>query len=567
MYTLGISCYYHDSAAAILKDGHVIAAVEEERFSRKKFDDGFPKLAIGWCLKESGISPDQINSISFYDKPVLKFDRLLDNYIGVAPRGFSSFLDVIPKWLHKRLWVKDEINKHLEGFKGEIIFPEHHMSHAAHTFFTSPFDEAAILTVDGVGEWSTTTFGMGNDIDIKLISDIRWPHSLGLFYSAFTYFLGFKVNEGEYKLMGLSSYGKPKYYDKILDELIDVKNDGSIHLDMKYFAFTYDKYMTNQNFSDLFGIPPRKHDEKAEQIHYDIGASAQLVLEDILLKMVNHVHSKTKMKNLCIGGGVGLNGVANYRILKDGPFENLHIPPSPGDGGSAVGCAQYLYHCFAKNKRIVQQSSERIANNIYVGPEYSNDEIKSFLEKNKISYEFLDTQALLKNTAKLISEGNIIGWYHGKMEWGPRALGNRSILADPRDANMKDILNEKIKHRESFRPFAPSILEEYVTEYFDIDVSSPYMLLVAQVKKPEKIPAVTHIDGTSRLQSVSKEVNPLYYDLINEFYNITGVPVIINTSMNVMGEPIVNTPEQAHAMILKTDMDSLVMGNYLIGKK
>ena len=567
MYTLGISCYYHDSAAALLNNGKVIAAVEEERFSRKKFDDGFPKMAIDWCLKEAGINAGQINSVAFYDKPVLKFDRLLDNYIGVAPRGFSSFLDVIPKWLHKRLWVKDEINKHLEGFKGEIIFPEHHMSHAAHTFFTSPFDEAAILTVDGVGEWSTTTFGMGNDIDIKLISDIRWPHSLGLFYSAFTYFLGFKVNEGEYKLMGLSSYGKPKYYDKILDELIDVKNDGSIHLDMKYFAFTYDKYMTNQNFSDLFGIPPRKHDEKAEQIHYDIGASAQLVLEDILLKMVNHVHSKTKMKNLCIGGGVGLNGVANYRILKDGPFENLHIPPSPGDGGSAVGCAQYLYHCFAKNKRIVQQSSERIANNIYVGPEYSNDEIKSFLEKNKISYEFLDTQALLKNTAKLISEGNIIGWYHGKMEWGPRALGNRSILADPRDANMKDILNEKIKHRESFRPFAPSILEEYVTEYFDIDVPSPYMLLVAQVKKPEKIPAVTHIDGTSRLQSVSKEVNPLYYDLINEFYNITGVPVIINTSMNVMGEPIVNTPEQAHAMILKTDMDSLVMGNYLIGKK
>ena len=567
MYTLGISCYYHDSAAALLNNGKVIAAVEEERFSRKKFDDSFPKMAIDWCLKEAGINAGQINSVAFYDKPVLKFDRLLDNYIGVAPRGFSSFLDVIPKWLHKRLWVKDEINKHLEGFKGEIIFPEHHMSHAAHTFFTSPFDEAAILTVDGVGEWSTTTFGMGNDIDIKLISDIRWPHSLGLFYSAFTYFLGFKVNEGEYKLMGLSSYGKPKYYDKILDELIDVKNDGSIHLDMKYFAFTYDKYMTNQNFSDLFGIPPRKHDEKAEQIHYDIGASAQLVLEDILLKMVNHVHSKTKMKNLCIGGGVGLNGVANYRILKDGPFENLHIPPSPGDGGSAVGCAQYLYHCFAKNKRIVQQSSERIANNIYVGPEYSNDEIKSFLEKNKISYEFLDTQALLKNTAKLISEGNIVGWYHGKMEWGPRALGNRSILADPRDANMKDILNEKIKHRESFRPFAPSILEEYVTEYFDIDVSSPYMLLVAQVKKPEKIPAVTHIDGTSRLQSVSKEVNPLYYDLINEFYNITGVPVIINTSMNVMGEPIVNTPEQAHAMILKTDMDYLVMGNYLIGKK
>ena len=566
MYTLGISCYYHDSAAAVLKDGKVIAAVEEERFSRIKFDDGFPKLAINWCLKEAGIGAENIDSIAFYDKPVLKFERLLDNYIGVAPRGLFSFLNVIPKWIHKRLWVKDEIKKHLKGFTGEIIFPEHHMSHAAHTFFTSPFDEAAILTVDGVGEWSTTTFGTGKDTDIKLINDIRWPHSVGLFYSAFTYFLGFKVNEGEYKLMGLSSYGKPKYYDKIMSELIDVKNDGSIHLNMKYFAFTYDKYMTNQNFSDVFGILPRKHDEKVEQIHYDIGASAQLVLEDILLKMVNHVYNKTKMKNLCLGGGVALNGVTNYRILKEGPFENLHIPPSPGDAGSAIGCAQYLYYYHAKNKRIIEKSSERIANNIYVGPEYSNDEIKSFLDENKISYEFFERDQLLKNTVKLISEGNVVGWYQGKMEWGPRALGNRSILADPRDDEMKDILNEKIKHREAFRPFAPSILEEYVSEYFDMDIPSPYMLLVAKVKKPDKIPAVTHIDGTGRLQSVSKEVNPLYYDLINEFYKLTGIPVIINTSMNVMGEPIVNTPEHAHNMILKTDMDNLVMGNFLVEK-
>jgi len=566
MYTLGISCYYHDSAAAVLKDGNVIAAVEEERFSRIKFDDGFPKRSINWCLKEAGINAESIDSVAFYDKPVLKFERLLDNYIAVAPRGLFSFLDVIPKWIHKRLWVKNEINKHLNGFKGEIIFPEHHMSHAAHTFFTSPFDEAAILTVDGVGEWSTTTFGTGKDTSINLINDIRWPHSVGLFYSAFTYFLGFKVNEGEYKLMGLSSYGKPKYYDMILNEIIDVKNDGSMHLNMKYFAFTYDKYMTNQNFSDLFGIPPRKHDEKVEQIHYDIGASAQLVLEDILLKMVNHVHSKTKMKNLCLGGGVALNGVANYRILKEGPFENLHIPPSPGDAGSAVGSAQYLYYCHAKNKRIIQKSTEQIKNNIYVGPEYSNDEIKKFLDKNKISYEFLEREKLLKNTAKLISDGKIVGWYQGKMEWGPRALGNRSILADPRDEKMKDLLNEKIKHRESFRPFAPSILEEYVSEYFDIDRPSPYMVLVANIKKPDKIPAVTHVDGTGRLQSVSKQVSPLYYDLINEFYKITSVPVIINTSMNVMGEPIVNTPEQAYNMILKTDMDYIVVGSYLVSR-
>ena len=564
MYTLGISCYYHNSAAAILHNGKIIAAVDEERFSRQKFDDNYPKLAINWCLKESGISPAELNAIAFYDKPILKFERLLDNYIGVAPKGFHSFLDVIPKWIHKRLWVKDEIKNHLKEFNGEIIFPEHHMSHAAHTFFTSPFDEASILTVDGVGEWSTTTFGTGQDTSIKLISDIRWPHSVGLLYSAFTYFLGFKVNEGEYKLMGLSAYGKPKYYDKILDELIDLKNDGSLHLNMKYFAFTHDKVMTNQNFSDLFGISPRNHDSEPTQLHYDIATSAQLILEDILLKMANHVYKKTKMKNLCLGGGVALNGVANYRILAEGPFEKIHIPPSPGDAGSAIGCAQYMYYCHLKNKRILENNSDMIKNNIYVGPSYSNDEIKLFLDKNNIPHEFLETSPLLKKTAKLISEGNVVGWYQGKMEWGPRALGNRSILADPRNPNMKDILNEKIKHRESFRPFAPSILEEFVSDYFEINVPSPYMLFVAKIRKPKKIPAVTHVDGTGRLQSVSKDVNSLYYDLINEFYKITGVPVIINTSMNVMGEPIVNTPEQAYQMILKTDMDYLVLGNHLL---
>ena len=566
MYNLGISCYYHDSAAAILKDGHVIAAVEEERFSRKKFDDGFPNIAIDWCLQEAGIRPEQIDSVAFYDKPILKFDRLLDNYLTVAPRGLYSFLDIIPRWIHKRLWIKDDIKKHLKGFRGEIIFPEHHMSHAAHAFYTSPFEECAILTIDGVGEWTTTSFGTAQNNSIKLTDDIRWPHSVGLFYSAFTYFLGFKVNEGEYKLMGLSAYGKPKYYDLIMKELIDVKDDGSIHLNMKYFAFTYDKVMTNDKFSELFGIPPRKKNEKTEQIHYDIGASAQKVLEDVILMMANHIHKKTQMKNLCFGGGVALNGVANYNLLKNGPFENIHIPPSPGDGGSAVGCAQYLYYIHNKNKRTVEQDSERIKNNVYVGPSFSNDVIKSFLEENNIDYEYLQREQLLQNTAKLISDGSIVGWYQGKMEWGPRALGNRSILADPRDAKMKDILNEKIKHRESFRPFAPSILEEYVSEYFDIDITSPYMLLVAPVKKPEKIPAVTHVDGTGRLQTVSKQSNPLYYDLINEFYKITNIPVIINTSMNVMGEPIVNTPEQAYNMIKKTDMDYIVMGNHLVSK-
>ena len=566
MYNLGISCYYHDSAAAILKDGHVIAAVEEERFSRKKFDDGFPNMAIDWCLQEAGIRPEQIDSVAFYDKPILKFDRLLDNYLTVAPRGLYSFLDIIPRWIHKRLWIKDDIKKHLKGFRGEIIFPEHHMSHAAHAFYTSPFEECAILTIDGVGEWTTTSFGTAQNNSIKLTDDIRWPHSVGLLYSAFTYFLGFKVNEGEYKLMGLSAYGKPKYYDLIMKELIDVKDDGSIHLNMKYFAFTYDKVMTNDKFSELFGIPPRKKNEKTEQIHYDIGASAQKVLEDVILMMANHIHKKTQMKNLCFGGGVALNGVANYNLLKNGPFENIHIPPSPGDGGSAVGCAQYLYYIHNKNKRTVEQDSERIKNNVYVGPSFSNDVIKSFLEENNIDYEYLQREQLLQNTAKLISDGSIVGWYQGKMEWGPRALGNRSILADPRDAKMKDILNEKIKHRESFRPFAPSILEEYASEYFDIGITSPYMLLVVPVKKPEKIPAVTHVDGTGRLQTVSKDTNPLYYDLINRFYAITGLPVIVNTSMNVMGEPIVTTPEEAFRMWARTEMDSLVLGNYLISE-
>ena len=565
MFNLGISCYYHDSAVALLKDGHVIAAVEEERFSRKKFDDEFPKMAIEWCLKEAEIKPNQIDSVAFYDKPVLKFERLLDNYIAVAPRGLYSFLDVIPKWLHKRLWVKDEIKKSLSGFKGEIIFPEHHMSHAAHAFYTSPFEESAILTIDGIGEWSTTSIGHAKHNSIKITNDIRWPHSLGLFYSAFTYFLGFKVNEGEYKLMGLSSYGTPKYYDLILDNLIDVKDDGSIHLNMKYFAFTYDKVMTNKKFSELFGILPKTKDEKTLQIHFDIGASAQKVLEDVILKMVNHVYEKTKMKNLCIGGGVAPNGVANYKILKEGPFDNVHIPPSPGDAGSAVGAAQYLYYNHHNSERIIEMDpGKRIHENVYVGPSFSNKQITKYLDSENIPYKSFDRESLLKKTAQLIADGNVVGWYQGKMEWGPRALGNRSILADPRRADMKDILNAKIKHRESFRPFAPSILEEYAGEYFEIDVPSPYMSMVVPVKKPEQIPAVTHVDGTGRLQTVSKNTNLLYYDLIHEFYKITDVPVIINTSMNVMGEPIVNTPEEAFEMMLKTDMDCIILGNNII---
>ena len=563
---LGISCYYHDSAAAIIKDGKVLAAVEEERFSRKKFDDGFPHLSIDYCLSESNLKVADIDCIAFYDKSILKFERLLDNYIAVAPHGLKSFLNVMPKWIHKRLWVKEEIKKHLKGYSGKILFPEHHLSHAAYSFFTSPFDDAAILTVDGVGEWTTTSYGTAKDSTINLKQDIRWPHSLGLFYSAFTYFLGFQVNEGEYKLMGLSSYGKPKFYDLIMKNLIDVKDDGSIHLNMEYFAFTHDNVMVNKKFENLFGIPVRKEDSDIETIHFDIGASVQLVLEEILLKMVNFVYKKTNKKNLCLGGGVALNGVANYRILKEGPFEKIYIPPSPGDAGSAVGCALYAYYSYLNKQRNLEDTHSMISDNIYLGPSYSNEKIKSFLESENIQYEEYERLELLKKVAKLISEKNVVGWYQGKMEWGPRSLGNRSILADPREEKMKDILNEKIKHREGFRPFAPSILEEFVSDYFELDIPSPYMLLVAKVKKPKKIPAVTHVDGTGRLQTVSKISNPLYYDLINEFYKLTEVPVIINTSMNVRGEPIVNTPKQAYQMLLKTDMDYLVLGNFLISK-
>ena len=388
-----------------------------------------------------------------------------------------------------------------------------------------------------------------------------------MFYSAFTYYLGFKVNEGEYKLMGLSAYGKPKYFDLIMKELIDVKEDGSIRLNMKYFAFTWDKVMINEKFEKLFGVPRRTEDSETEQIHLDIGASAQLVLEEILLKMARHVHEKTKLKNLCFGGGVALNGVANYRLLKEGPFDKIHIPPSPGDGGSAIGCATYVYYSILNNERIIETDNAKvISNTVYLGPSYSNELIKSFLDNYKIPYERFERQQLLENTAKLIEEQNVVGWYQGRLEWGPRALGNRSILADPRNAKMKDILNEKIKHRESFRPFAPSILEERTSEYFELDIPSPYMLFVAKIKKPDKILAVTHVDGTGRLQTVSRETNPLYYDLINEFYKLTGVPVLVNTSMNVRGEPIVNTPEQAFDMLLKTDMDYIVMGNCIIGK-
>lgn len=563
MNILGISCYYHDSAACLIQNGDVVAAVEEERFSRKKFDDGFPENSINYCIAEGDISKNDIDFVAFYDKSILKFERLLDNYISFAPKGLKSFSNVIPKWLHQRLWISETIRKFLDDYKGKIFFPEHHLSHAAYAYYTSPFDNSAILTVDGVGEWSTASFGFAEKNNIYLQNDLRWPHSLGLFYSAFTYFLGFKVNEGEYKLMGLSSYGQPKYYDLILKNLIDVKNDGSFHLNMNYFAFHYGKSMINKKFEHLFQTS-RVSDEHYEDIHFDIAASAQKVLEDILLKMANHVYKKTQKNTLCYAGGVALNGLANSKILNESMFETVHIPPSPGDAGSAIGCALYAYYAYLNNDFIPKSNFAR--NFTYLGPSYSNNEIFEFLSKYKIPYQKFEKKELLKKTAELISNKNIVGWYQDRMEWGPRALGNRSILADPRFPDMKDILNNKIKHRESFRPFAPSILEEKTNEFFDFENPSPHMLFVVKVKKPELIPAVTHIDGSARIQTVSKQMNPLFYELIDEFFKLTNIPILINTSMNVMGEPIVNTPKEAFGMLLKTDLDYLVMGNYLISK-
>ncbi|MFI4941890.1 MAG: carbamoyltransferase [Burkholderiales bacterium] len=561
-YVLGLSCFYHDSAAALLKDGVVIAAGQEERFSRKRHDSGFPEKAIQYVLHEAGIQPEQLDAVGFYDKPLLKFERMLSTYVATFPRSFGSFRKAMPLWLHEKLWVPSIIRKELKPYKGPILFAEHHMSHAASCFLPSPYEEAAILTVDGVGEWATASFGVGRGSDITLFKEIRFPHSLGLLYSAFTYYLGFKVNSAEYKVMGLAPYGKPVHFERIMNDMVHLNEDGSFKLNMKYFSYDYGLRMTNGAFDDFFGGPPRKPEAWMAAREFDIAASVQKVCEEVVLKMVRHLHQETGLDKLCMAGGVALNCVANGRVIRETPMKQLWVQPAAGDAGGAVGVAHYIYNTLHKKPRASAWT------HAYLGPEFSDAEIARFLEEAGARYETLADAELVKRTAKLISDNNVIGWFQGRMEFGPRALGGRSILADPRDPKMRDTLNMKIKFREGFRPFAPSVLLDKASEWFEIDCDSPYMLLVAQVREGKRtIPSVTHVDNSARLQTVTRAEAPLYYDLIREFERLTGVPILINTSFNVRGEPIVCTPRDAYLCFMRTNMDQLVLGHHLLDKK
>lgn len=559
MYILGLDCYYHDAAAALIKDGKLIAAAEEERFSRRKHDTDFPKQAIKFCLAYAGIDITEVDYVGFYEKPFIKFERLLDSFLATFPRSYNIFVKVIPSWLKQKLNVPSIIKKEL-GYKGQILFVDHHLSHAASAFLVSPFKEAAILTADAAGEWVTTSLGVAKDNNIILLKEIEFPHSLGLFYSAITAFLGFKVNNDEYKVMGPASYGNPSFYERF-KKLIKILPDGSYKLNLDYFAYHYKMRMFSDKFIDEFGAP-RIPESAIEQRHKDIASSAQLLLEDALLNAVNYLYEQTGKEALCIAGGVGLNCVANGKIFKQSPFKHIFIQPAAGDAGSAIGTAYFIYNSLLNNKR------EFVMEDVYLGPCYSCEEIRNFLVSQNIVFREFDYGDLIKITAKEIADDKIVGWFQGRMEFGPRALGNRSILANPRNPEMKDIINKRVKFREEFRPFAPAVLLEKEDEYFDLNYESPFMLLVANVKEEKKreIPAVTHIDGTARVQTVKREKSPLFYDLIREFYNLTGVPAVINTSFNVRGEPIVCSPREAYNCFLRTGMDCLVMDKFLISK-
>lgn len=589
-YILGISAFYHDSAACLLRGGDIAGAAQEERFTRRKGDADFPRHAIEFCLRSAGLEVTDLDYVGFYDKPLLKFERILETYLGVAPRGIASFLMAGPLWIKEKLYMDRELHDAL-GYEGDILYGEHHESHAASAFFPSPFEEAAILTMDGVGEWATASIGVGRGNDIELLQELHFPDSLGLLYSAFTYYIGFKVNSGEYKVMGLAPYGEPKYVNVILNELMDLREDGSFTLNQEYFNYLSGLTMTNGAFDRLFGGLPRKPETLLDQRHMDVARSIQEVCEEVMLRMARTAHQETGMRRLCLAGGVALNCVGNGRVLREGPFEDLWIQPAAGDAGGALGVAQLVWHRHLGSPRRVSSRNGTPTDGMkaaYLGPEFSPEEIEAYLDSVGAEYERLEREELIERAAEHLAGGRIVGWFVGRMEFGPRALGARSILGDPRDAGMQTTMNLKIKFRESFRPFAPTVLRERVADYFELDRESPYMLLVAPVRadrripvpaeaesrwgieklkvKRSEIPAVTHVDYSARIQTVSREDAPEYYDLIRAFERRTQCPVLVNTSFNVRGEPIVCTPADAYRCFMRTDIDHLVLWPYLLDK-
>ncbi len=594
MIILGISAYYHDSACCLIKNGEIISAIQEERLTRKKHDASFPIKSINLCLKEAKISHSEIDYVVFYDKPFLKFERLLETYFAFAPKGFKSFLSSMPIWLKEKLFQKKLIIKELKNAFGKktvwnnkLLFSEHHLSHAASAFFSSPYDKAAILTMDGVGEWTTTSVAIGHNNKINILKEINFPHSLGLLYSAFTFFTGFKINSGEYKLMGLAPYGKPIYAQIIKDKLINIKEDGSFKLNMNYFDYCTGTTMTNNKFNKLFDGPPRKPESKLTIREMNIAASIQYVIEEIIIKIVKSIKKETQLDSLCLAGGVALNCVANGKLIKEKIFKNIWIQPASGDAGGSLGAALATYYIMLNNRRVVTKNEDNMKGS-YLGPSFKNNQIEKTLSNYKAKFLKLNKSEIIDNVAKDLVKGKAIGWMQGKMEFGPRALGARSIIADPRSPKMQKLLNLKVKFRESFRPFAPSILRENLKEWFEIDQDTPYMLLVANVINEKiiktndedkkligidklnitrsEIPSVTHVDYSARIQTVHRETNPMYYDLISKFNNLTGCPMIINTSFNIRGEPIVCTPEDALKCFMGTDLDILVIENFYLKK-
>jgi len=592
MNILGISAYYHDSAAALLCDGEIVAAAQEERFTRKKHDAGFPVNAVRYCLAQGGLQNGSLDAVAFYEKPVTKFARILETYFGVAPKGLRSFVMALPMWAKKKLWIPMEIESQLAKagvtLNEPIYFPEHHESHTASAFYPSPFDSAVILTLDAVGEWSTSTIGQGKGNKIEILKELRFPHSLGLLYSAFTYFTGFRVNSGEYKLMGLAPYGDPKYVDLILNELIDLKVDGSFRLNLDYFGYLDGLTMTNDRFAKLFGGAPRTPESDITKREMDMARSIQVVTEEIVMRIAHYAHELTGEKNACLAGGVALNCVANGRLLREGPFQNIWIQPAAGDAGGALGAAYVVWNMVQDNKRTANGVNDKM-NGAYLGPEFDDTEIEAYLQYHGYSATKVDDEEQrAKQIAQLLFDQNVIGLFQDRMEYGPRALGNRSILGDARSPEMQRIMNLKIKYRESFRPFAPSCLEDRVSDFFELDKPSPYMLLVAQVKASRckgideaqeltlrerinqirsDVSAITHVDYSARIQTVSKDTNPRYYAIIKAFEDLTGYGIIINTSFNVRGEPIVCTPEDAYRCFMRTEMDYLVLGPFILNKK